>query len=349
MLTPLATRLALALSFGALAVACGGDDDSGGALGNGTGGKGGTGSGSGGTSTIAVTGGTSGTSGTGAGGTGNATATGGTGPYMLPAGYTKADDGGWKLGDPVVAGEPPPDTSLSGTMGCGQQLLGIVRDFRHGGADGHPDFNTFQGQGEKGAVMATLGDDDKPVFNPAVLNDPDKPCKADADGTMSSCYTSEANFNQWYNDDPKWNDPYYIFFSIAPKNGLATFSSKAFFPLDDAGFGNQSDKDHNFSFTTEVHTTFQYNGGENFSFTGDDDLWVFINKTLAIDLGGLHSSQSLSVDLDKDAKKLGITKGEIYQLDLFHAERHTAASNFNIQTNLYFVNCGVIVPSGPVK
>ena len=43
----------------------------------------------------------------------------------------------------------------------------------------------------------------------------------------------------------------------------------------------------NVSFTTETHFWFEYQGGEQFAFSGDDDTWVFVNKTLAVDLGGL--------------------------------------------------------------
>jgi fibro-slime domain-containing protein len=366
MVAPLASRVPLLLAAALLAAACGSSPDdstkyalgTGGSSSKGTGGTGNKGTGA--SSGIVVTGGSTGTGATGAGGGGNVTSTGGTGPYMLPLGYTKADVGGWKLGDPVVEGQPPPSVSATdGSSSCGQEILGIVRDFRRGDnptkyPNGHPDFETFTGIGQKGIVLDTLGSDDKPVYNnneprtfAKMLNQGcDNPDKNSTD--RIACTTTEANYDQWYNDVPNVNDPYYIYFSLQPSNGNATFHSSAFFPLDGKGFGNQ-DFQHNYSFTTEVHTTFRYNGGETFSFTGDDDLWVFINKKLAIDLGGLHSQLSLSVDLDQSAKTLGISKGNVYSLDLFHAERHTSESNFKIDTNLYFVDCGVIVPSGPIK
>jgi fibro-slime domain-containing protein len=42
---------------------------------------------------------------------------------------------------------------------------------------------------------------------------------------------------------------------------------------------------------------------------------------------------------------LGIEKGNVYDLDLFQAERHTSQSNFRVDTNLDFVNCGIIIPT----
>jgi fibro-slime domain-containing protein len=334
----LATHLVFALAAGSVAIACGsGDDDASGALDQANKGSGGKASVSvGGKSTVPVTGGSSGTNAAGGSSGSSGSNTGNTGPYMLPDGYKEGELGGWLLGVPEVAGEAPPDVGEDGTTSCGSTILGIVRDFKRGDRDGgHPDFETFTGDGQTGIVKQDLGSDDKPVY---------------ANVDPKKFTTTEDNFNEWYNDRDD-NAPYYIYFSLEPDpahDNYPTFSSHQFFPLDGKGFGNE-DNSHNYHFTTEVHTKFQYNGGEIFEFSGDDDLWVFINKKLAIDLGGLHKSQTKRTELDKDAAKLGITKGNVYALDLFHAERHTDKSNFTVVSNLNFVDCGVIVPSTPVR
>jgi len=155
--------------------------------------------------------------------------------------------------------------------------------------------------------------------------------------------TGPAEFDQWYRDVADVNQA--ISFTITPvidDTGLLTYDNMAFFPIDGQGFGDQGNE-HNFHFTFELHMEFAYQGGEVFTFTGDDDLWVFINDRLAIDLGGLHPSQSETIDLDARAAELGIVPGTSYPLDLFHAERHTNASNFRVQTSLSFTNCDPII------
>jgi fibro-slime domain-containing protein len=112
-------------------------------------------------------------------------------------------------------------------------------------------------------------------------------------------------------------------------------AKRQFFWLDGKGFGTEpSGSGHNFAFTMEMHKIFTYKGGEFFNFSGDDDVWVFINGKLVIDLGGVHSSKSASVRLDSIATQLGIVKGRTYWFDFFYAERHTSQANCLITTNI---------------
>ncbi len=196
-----------------------------------------------------------------------------------------------------------------------------VRDFKFS----HPDFEHFTSDAVTlGIVQATLGADNTPVYAPA---------------GPTVCTTGPTQFADWYHDVPGVNVPLMSQINLVETSpGLFVFDSGAFFPIDGAGSGNEGQA-HNFAFTTEIHTSFVYKGGEVFTFRGDDDLWLFINKKLAIDLGGLHQPASATINLDARAVELGLTVGNTYTMDIFHAERHTTASNFRIETT---IDCFII-------
>lgn len=227
-------------------------------------------------------------------------------------------------GDTDGPGDASGDGSLDGAVdGSGDadeeppgrnQLRGTLRDF----TSEHPDFENGLGT-ETGIVEETLGEDGKPVY-------------AGGSGTVTT-HGQEA-FDQWYRDVEGVNMsmPYTI--TLTSEDGeLWTYDNPDFFPIDDMLLGNEGNE-HNYHFTYEIHTRFQYRGGEIFSFTGDDDLWVFVNEHLAIDLGGVHAPISGTVDFDEMATQLEIEVGNTYTLDFFFAERHTVLSNFRIDTTI---------------
>lgn len=208
-------------------------------------------------------------------------------------------------------------TDDSGMVEC-DTIDAAVRDFR----EDHPDFEVFSGStATTGLVLSTLGPDGKPVH---------------ASSGPTSQTSGPDNFAHWYNDTDGINLRFDIELPLvetAPNT--FEFDSSFFFPIDGQGWGNEGNVandglEHNFHFTTEIHTSFTYEGGEVFTFRGDDDLWLFVNGQLALDLGGLHPAVEGSVDMDA----LGLVPGETYPMDIFHAERHTDASNFRIVTNI---------------
>jgi fibro-slime domain-containing protein len=209
----------------------------------------------------------------------------------------------------AIDGTPGPDAG-----NCGE-LIAHLRDFR---AD-HPDFEGALGD-DRGLVMAQLGTDRKPIYAP---------------GGATATVSGAASFDQWYRDVDGVNMPFDIAIMLteaAP--GQFVFEDLDFYPLDGMGWPGEEVNGHNYHFTTELHGTFLYRGGETFTFTGDDDVFVFVNDRLALDLGGVHGVEAQTIDFDASAAALGIAPGTVYPLDVFHAERHTTESNFRIETSI---------------
>lgn len=90
---------------------------------------------------------------------------------------------------------------------------------------------------------------------------------------------------------------------------------------------------HNFHFTSEVRYWFQYDATKTYTldFTGDDDVWLFINKKLAVDLGGIHTPVQGSVTFGAGAPAMfGLVNGQVYEVAVFQAERQTVGSSYRL-------------------
>jgi fibro-slime domain-containing protein len=252
----------------------------------------------------------------------------------LPEGFTAAegaidgDDaaqlrGGYRLVGPLA------DVTDTGNMVCANVLRVLVRDFT---TFSHPDFGGLKTPADAtGMVAAALGTDRKPV-------------RTDAFPEVAE------QFVDWYVNLDGTNVPYVVDLWLEPDAGQFVFDSSRFFPIDAVTVADDMQEDmdgtlRNFGFTTELHTSFEYQGGESFTFRGDDDVFVFVAGDLVVDLGGVHNSLEGAVAIDD----LGLTVGEVYDLDLFQAERNPFGSNFRLETSLDFTECGVILPDDVVK
>ncbi|EGG15398.1 PA14 domain-containing protein [Cavenderia fasciculata] len=191
-----------------------------------------------------------------------------------------------------------------------------------------------------GIVKKELGKDSKPVYC----------CGNDSYPSRLNGYVvhNQSTFNSWFNNVPGVNIPIPFTLTLTknstdPLMDTYTFNNDAFFPIEGKGWEAPGADPmirkrkylHNFHFCMETHAFFTFSGIANqfINVRGDDDLWLFINKQLVVDLGSPHSyliggSRSLVLD------KLGLVKDMVYAFDLFFCERHSMESHLQLSTSL---------------
>lgn len=104
---------------------------------------------------------------------------------------------------------------------------------------------------------------------------------------------------------------------------------------------------HNFHYSLYSHATFIYEEEADlyFDFVGDDDVYLFINGQLAMDIGGAHLAAHDHIEINQliEAGVLDeLEDGLAYTFDFFYMERHTEYSNLAIQTNIQLLPDGIL-------
>ena len=243
-------------------------------------------------------------------------------------------------------------------------LLTVYRDQRRVDCTppGHPDFNAEVASetGIVGPLYGPLGADLKPIYAKDTPGTPP--------GYNSATTHGSTNFFGWYHDiKPTGMEPHddmanrtIVSQLVLPRqaDGSYFFDNQYYFPLDGLGWNASNivpsdlfeplaaandGKNHNFAFTSESRYWFQYKGDEVLTFRGDDDVWVFVNGKLALDLGGVHGPENGTVDLTNTtlAGNLGLFVGGIFEVVVWQAERHVVGSSYRLTLNNFEVKRSV--------
>ena len=273
--------------------------------------------------------------------------------------------------------------------------------FSNGSDGGNEDYNKYRGPSDLslGIMQKRLGEDSYPIVDKGkkesssylfstkegtgkeFYSDANYLFKQDADGYYE--YDSTKNFAQ-FNKNTKEFTVYKVPGSSKDPIDLQQGSKHgSFFPFNTlgvykyCGIPRISEKSPDFHFGMTMSAKFiqpkdgKINGNNMvFEFSGDDDVWVYIDGVLVLDIGGIHNSVSGSIDFAEGTVKVGsnnytlknlfkeagaekegdfVSRKDIFKdytvhtINFYYLERGKGDSNCKLKFNL------PTVPDGSVK
>jgi fibro-slime domain-containing protein len=177
-------------------------------------------------------------------------------------------------------------------------------------------------------------------------------CTKGPNGYSATIIVSKADGNPLF--FPVDGDTFTPLSEFQPATIPPYYDATATWPYDMDASGNK--RLHNFSFTSEVRYWFPYDKTKSYTldFVGDDDVWVFINRKLAVDLGGVHTPVDGSIVIGangngtttitqtypipapaatQQSATLGLQSGQVYEIAVFQTERQTTGSSYKLTLN----------------
>jgi fibro-slime domain-containing protein len=207
---------------------------------------------------------------------------------------------------------------------------------------------TFQYQ--KSATNPTGGETDCQKMEDLGYTQLAGSCQANSGGTYTAEYVvAKVDGNPLF--FPIDSDPFsadQLEGAQVPSYPPGLYDDSGTWPWDVDAAGNK--RMHNFSFTSETRYWFKYDSSKSFllDFVGDDDVWVFINRKLAVDLGGIKTPCEGSVTLNAatiSSLNLGLQNGNVYEIAVFQTERQTTGSSYKLTLNGFNAAPSACVPT----